>query len=43
MGETTPAAMPPCFEKWCQKFDECFKNKAQKKSIAIYDKTQELL
>jgi len=31
MKETTSAAMPPCFEKWCQKFDDCFKTKAQKK------------
>ena len=30
MKETTPAAMPTCFEKWCKKFDDCFKTKAQK-------------
>ena len=22
MKETTPAAMPPCFDRWCQKFDD---------------------
>ncbi|MEG4177950.1 hypothetical protein QUA16_25220 [Microcoleus sp. S13_C3] len=22
MKETTPAAMPPCFDKWCQRFDD---------------------
>ncbi len=30
MKETTPAAMPPCFDKWCQRFDDLLKNKAQK-------------
>lgn len=36
MRETTPAAMPPCFEKWCQRFDECFTTKAQKKGFRDY-------
>ena len=31
MRETTPAAMPPCFDKWCQRFDDLLKTKAQKK------------
>jgi len=22
MKETTPAAMPPCFDRWCQRFDD---------------------
>jgi 5-methylcytosine-specific restriction endonuclease McrA len=22
MKETTPAAMPPCFDKWCNRFDD---------------------
>jgi SRSO17 transposase len=22
MKETTPAAMPPCFDRWCQRFNE---------------------
>ena len=35
MKETTPAAMPPCFEKWCQRFDEAFTHKAQKKGLGI--------
>ena len=30
MRETTPAAMPPCFDKWCKRFDDVLKNKAQK-------------
>ena len=30
MKETTPAAMPPCFEKWCHKLDKALKTKAQK-------------
>ena len=36
MRETTPAAMPPCFEKWCQRFDDCFKTKAQKTGFRNY-------
>jgi hypothetical protein len=33
MKETTPAAMPPCFEKWCQRFDDVFTHKAQKREF----------
>ena len=36
MRETTPAAMPPCFERWCQKFDDLFKTKAQKTGFRHY-------
>ena len=36
MKETTSAAMPPCFEKWCQRFDEAFSHKAQKKGFRHY-------
>ncbi len=36
MRETTPAAMPPCFEKWCKRFDDCFKTKAQKTGFRQY-------
>jgi SRSO17 transposase len=36
MKETTPAAMPPCFEKWCQRFDEAFTHKAQKTGFRNY-------
>jgi hypothetical protein len=28
--------MPPCFDKWCQRFDECFKTKAQKNGFRHY-------
>ena len=33
MKETTPAAMPPCFDKWCQRFDDLLRTKAQKKGL----------
>nr|WP_245555507.1 hypothetical protein [Baaleninema simplex] len=33
MRETTPAAMPPCFEKWCKRFDPDFKTQAQKRGL----------
>lgn len=36
MKETTSAAMPPCFEKWCKKFDGCLKTKAQKRGFRDY-------
>ena len=36
MRETTPAAMPPCFERWCRRFDDCFKTKAQKNGFRQY-------
>ncbi len=36
MRETTPSAMPPCFEKWCKRFDDCFKTKAQKTGFRHY-------
>ncbi len=36
MKETTPAAMPPCFEKWCQRFDDVFTHKAQKREFRHY-------
>jgi SRSO17 transposase len=36
MKETTPAAMPPCFEKWCQRFDKAFTHQAQKKGFRHY-------
>jgi SRSO17 transposase len=36
MKETTPAAMPPCFERWCQRFDDLFKTKAQKREFRHY-------
>ena len=36
MKETTPAAMPPCFERWCKRFDNVLKNKAQKREFRNY-------
>ena len=30
MKETTPDAMPPCFDRWCKKFDDLLRTKAQK-------------
>ena len=36
MKETTPAAMPPCFDRWCQKFDDLFLNKAQKRECRMH-------
>jgi SRSO17 transposase len=36
MKETTTAAMPPCFERWCQRFDDVFTHKAQKREFRHY-------
>ena len=36
MKETTPAAMPPCFDRWCKKFDDLLSNKAQKREFRNY-------
>ena len=36
MKETTPGAMPPCFERWCQRFDDVFTHKAQKREFKHY-------
>ena len=36
MKETTLLAMPPCFEKWCVKFDDLWKSKGQKKGFRYY-------
>ncbi len=36
MRETSPSAMPPCFEKWCKRFDDCFKTQAQKIGFRHY-------
>ena len=41
MKETTPATMPPCFEKWCQKLELAFKTKAQKKELRHYSSLSE--
>ncbi len=36
MKETTPAAMPPCFDRWCRRFDDVFKHLAQKREFRNY-------
>lgn len=36
MKETTEAAMPPCFERWCQRFDDVFTHKSQKREFRHY-------
>ena len=36
MRETTPAAMPTCFDKWCKRFDDLLKTKAQKRGFRHY-------
>ncbi len=36
MKETTTAAMPPCFERWCQRFNDVFTHKAQKREFRHY-------
>ena len=36
MKETTPAAMPPCFERWCKRFDDVWTHQAQKREFRNY-------
>ena len=36
MKETTLSAMPQCFEKWCAKFDDLWKNQGQRKGFRYY-------
>ena len=36
MRETTGAAMPPCFDKWCKRFDDLLRTKAQKREFRNY-------
>jgi SRSO17 transposase len=36
MKETTPSAMPPCFDRWCGRFDDLFNHKAQKREFRHY-------
>jgi SRSO17 transposase len=36
MKETTPTAMPPCFDKWCSRFDALLRTKAQKREFRNY-------
>ncbi|MGD2180818.1 IS701 family transposase [Lusitaniella coriacea] len=36
MRETTSTATPPCFERWCHRFDNVFKTQAQRKEFRHY-------
>jgi hypothetical protein len=36
MKQTTPAAMPPCFERWCKRFDDLWTHQAQKREFRNY-------
>lgn len=36
MKETTPAAMPPCFDRWCKRFDDVWTHQAQKRGFRNY-------
>ncbi len=36
MKETTPAAMGTCFDRWCKKFDDLLRTKAQKRGFRHY-------
>jgi hypothetical protein len=36
MKETTPAAMPPCFDRWCKRFDDIWTHQAQKREFRNY-------
>jgi SRSO17 transposase len=36
MKETTPAAMPPCFDRWCKRFDDIWRHQAQKREFRNY-------
>ncbi|MBD1891257.1 IS701 family transposase [Coleofasciculus sp. FACHB-SPT9] len=36
MKETTPAAMPACFERWCKRFDDIWTHQAQKREFRNY-------
>ena len=36
MKETTSSSMPPCFNRWCQKFDPLLRTKAQKREFRNY-------
>jgi len=36
MKERSIEAMPPCFEKWCARFDDLFRTKAEKREFRHY-------
>lgn len=36
MKETTPSAMPPCFDRWCKRFDDLLSHQAQKREFRNY-------
>jgi len=36
MKQTSPRAMPPCFERWCSNYDDLLGNIAQKRNLRSY-------
>ena len=36
MKETTPSAMPPCFDRWCKRLDDLLSHQAQKREFRNY-------
>jgi FOG: Transposase len=36
MKQTTPAARPPCFDRWCKRFDDVLTHQAQKREFRNY-------
>jgi len=36
MKERSIEAMPPCFEKWCARFDDLFRTKPEKREFRHY-------
>ena len=36
MKQTTAAAMPPCFDRWCKRFDDIWTHQAQKREFRNY-------
>ena len=36
MKQTSPRAMPPCFERWCSNYDDLWRNIAQKRNLRSY-------
>lgn len=36
MKHQVPAAMPPCFENWCRRFDDVFSRAIQRQEFRIY-------
>jgi len=38
MKERSIEAMPPCFEKWCARFDDLFRTKPEKREFIPFTK-----